>query len=894
MGISSALFSGVSGLNTLGNSMSVIGDNIANVNTIGFKSSRSTFETVLAQSISGASGTSQVGRGVALSAIDANFSQGSFESTNEPTDMAIGGKGFFMVRSEETGLYYTRAGHFRFDEDGYLVNPADLNVQGWMLDPASGEDDGGITDIQIDISNSAPNPTSEINIAANLDSAAPILNTGATVSSEEDSSNGFVFRQTGSNPNDNLDLNAGTDSISMITDGGLEADRVYSGAEVADALETALNTVLPGAVTVVYNSAAGAENTFEITSTAALTIDSGADASNTLGITSSIVIGAGGGTGYTDEAREYYVQTGINDSFEITVDTNPETGSPVPVRIDEGNYSGDELAIEMERQINASLASEGVSVDVRYDESNPSEKVFRVTSSSRGTGSQIQLGAGTNNFLSTVRISDFDSITEGSGPTTGGLTESSEPNGSKFLILTGTNSVINVGGTDYVIPGGYYTGAELAASIDVVLTAGGLTVDVSYDDTNNTFAIQNEAAGTITLNWTDSSAAATLGYDPLVTPAQGLITGASATGSSVAFNILDGENDTMSLTVDGADVDITIDIEPGIYTGDSLASQLETVINQRLTAVGQDGRVVVDFSVLDGIFTIESATLGEAGSIQIGGVPGTSNLVDQVLGITDFTVNNGSGFQLEEPDDTSNYSTTLGVYDSRGTQHNVSIYFRKASDTGAVAQWEWFAYVPGGDTFSRDPEVQARGTLTFNNSGVLINQTETWMTESGGFDFANVEEGQLATIDFGFNSGTNVSTQFRAASTTLFQNQDGYGSGFLQDVAVDPDGVITGNYSNGQVLYVARIVLANFVNPWGLSREGGNNYAQTRASGIPATARPGSGGTGKISPNSLEQSNVDLSREFVDMIIQQRGFQANSKVITTTDQMLSELINLKR
>ena len=129
MGISSAMFAGVSGLNTLGSSMAVIGDNIANVNTIGFKGSRTTFETLLAQNIAGASGTSQVGRGVAMSAVDPIFSQGSFESTNEPTDMAIGGDGFFMVRSTETGMFYTRAGHFRFDEEGFLVNPADLRVQ---------------------------------------------------------------------------------------------------------------------------------------------------------------------------------------------------------------------------------------------------------------------------------------------------------------------------------------------------------------------------------------------------------------------------------------------------------------------------------------------------------------------------------------------------------------------------------------------------------------------------------------------------------------------------------------------------------------------------------------------------------------------------------------------
>jgi flagellar hook protein FlgE len=106
--------------------------------------------------------------------------------------------------------------------------------------------------------------------------------------------------------------------------------------------------------------------------------------------------------------------------------------------------------------------------------------------------------------------------------------------------------------------------------------------------------------------------------------------------------------------------------------------------------------------------------------------------------------------------------------------------------------------------------------------------------------------------------------------------------------------VVSGHYSNGQVLFLARVALANFINPWGLSREGGNLWSETRESGQPLTGTPGSAGLGKIAPNSLEQSNVDLSREFVDMIIQQRGFQANSRVITTTDTMLAELINLKR
>ena len=139
-----------------------------------------------------------------------------------------------------------------------------------------------------------------------------------------------------------------------------------------------------------------------------------------------------------------------------------------------------------------------------------------------------------------------------------------------------------------------------------------------------------------------------------------------------------------------------------------------------------------------------------------------------------------------------------------------------------------------------------------------------------------------------------ASSQYSSASTTIFQSADGYGAGDLQSVSVDTDGVITGQYSNGQVIPLYRVALAKFQNNDGLFKAGGNLYRETRLSGDPITGKPGSNGTGNISANSLEQSNIDIANEFVKMITTQRGFQANSKIITVTDQMLAELINLKR
>jgi flagellar hook protein FlgE len=177
MGIQSSLYTGVSGLNANGNAMTVLGNNIANSNTIGFKSSRSVFSDMLSASVSGSGGTSQVGRGVGLSSVDNIFSQGTFENTESNTDLAIEGPGFFMVSDPETGATnYTRAGAFNFNEEGTLVNPEGFAVQGYYLDETTGETMGDITDLQIETKTFAPaKETGIVNLMTNLNANAPFL-----------------------------------------------------------------------------------------------------------------------------------------------------------------------------------------------------------------------------------------------------------------------------------------------------------------------------------------------------------------------------------------------------------------------------------------------------------------------------------------------------------------------------------------------------------------------------------------------------------------------------------------------------------------------------------------------------------------------------------------------
>lgn len=175
MSLTSSLFSGVSGLSATGNAMTVIGDNIANVNTIGFKSSRVTFQDILSQTVATNSGSAQVGRGTSVGEIAGQFAQGSFESTESPTDLAIGGEGFFIVRhpKNEAEQFFTRAGEFRFDKDGNFTTPAGYITQGWAVRRNDStnevEDVGSIRDIQLESFTSPPEKTNKVSIITNLD-----------------------------------------------------------------------------------------------------------------------------------------------------------------------------------------------------------------------------------------------------------------------------------------------------------------------------------------------------------------------------------------------------------------------------------------------------------------------------------------------------------------------------------------------------------------------------------------------------------------------------------------------------------------------------------------------------------------------------------------------------
>ncbi len=249
----------------------------------------------------------------------------------------------------------------------------------------------------------------------------------------------------------------------------------------------------------------------------------------------------------------------------------------------------------------------------------------------------------------------------------------------------------------------------------------------------------------------------------------------------------------------------------------------------------------------------------------------------------------------QNPGATSNLATSMTTYDSLGNAHTVDVYFRNT----APGQWEYHALAKGsevaGGTPGQNSEIST-GTMAFTPTGAMQAVTPTG---GGTVSFNGATPNQAIALDFGKSiaaggTGLEGSTQFGSPSAISGQSQDGFTSGDLSSVKVDGDGVVSGVYSNGQTVAAGKLAIAKFRANDGLSKAGQNLWAASAASGEAALGTVGTGGRGSVVSGALEQSNVDVAEQFVDLITHQRAFQANSKVITTADQMLQELMTIKQ
>jgi flagellar hook protein FlgE len=251
-------------------------------------------------------------------------------------------------------------------------------------------------------------------------------------------------------------------------------------------------------------------------------------------------------------------------------------------------------------------------------------------------------------------------------------------------------------------------------------------------------------------------------------------------------------------------------------------------------------------------------------------------------------------FDPKRPDQTSHFATGATVYDSAGTAHVLTIYFNKTEE----GVWTWRAMAKGDEVVGgkKDEMVeQATGKLMFDTDGRLMSQ----QTDKSSFQF---NKGALPdqAIHFNFgddkkSGGTGVQvTQYGTNSEVYKTLQDGYTAGTLAGMTFNDDGALTAVYTNGQNVNLAQIALGKFENPEGLFKMGQNRYRESRLSGQATIGAPQAGGRGRVSSKTIESSTTDIANEFINLMQAQRSFQANSKVISTSDELMQEVINLKQ
>ncbi len=358
---------------------------------------------------------------------------------------------------------------------------------------------------------------------------------------------------------------------------------------------------------------------------------------------------------------------------------------------------------------------------------------------------------------------------------------------------------------------------------------------------------------------------------------------AYADASSLATDLYSASGEAMNLTA--GDI-----LDLGGTVGDDQAS----TINMGVTATSTLADIMAQIHFSLGV-TSSAGEISSQGQMVITGEPGTdyaiSNISVTQQGVENAALSDGFDFDpTQDAIDEQTFTMTTVAYDSLGNQHNISFEFEKEP---GLNEWTWNASMDGGETLTAGDS----GTVSFNTNGSISNFTYDSGATGITFD-PNVGGTQGAdpvtmTVDYGEVGELTGLTQF-AGTGNIQGIADGFGTGSLVDFNIDQSGTITGIFSNDTMRNIAQIGMATFSNADGLTREANNTYRRSGNSGTPVESFAGTGDGTTLVPGALETSNVDLASEFTNLVVAQRAFQANSRVVTTADTIMQELVNLVR
>lgn len=849
-----SLWSGVSGLQAHQVAMDVEGNNISNVNTTGFKYSRADFGTMFSQTVKiataptdgrGGSNPLQIGLGVSVSSTTRIHSQGSVQTTDKNTDVAINGDGFFMV-SDDGGLtnYLTRSGDFKLDAYGNFVNNAGFVVQGWNINWDTQSIDSSRTPQNIFIDPGMHIPaakSTEVAIKANLNSG---LNIGTSSRNlyALDSVHGWnnkTQRPEDENDTGTTQFYTTSKNAVEVTEKGVDAGSLFN------ANGTGLNLREGQGIWVSYADAkfttdrANGANVFDPNLTVAqqnnVIFWGNKDISVTLDINLNGVRIQNDNIRSLDEAIAY-----IN-TFTAPTDTRDGTGVKAVKKAD---GSGIEFVND-----NADGTTDNMkNIDLTVNVGN-----------SAGERNTINYDANTGVFSPqggnlTTAQNDTDWID--------GAAQVGQPQNVKVVTahkyIYSSNPVtippmINPDGGPAFQPnnGNRPTDPASANYWDAIQGSLKNTTERTFRTTEDLRELlQRDARYGVDYNGSGIIDNATPTFD--------------ANDINQAVKVVVTENGNFAIS--NANETSTIPANAGAGTNAATTNPKNMSFN--ITAYSNKQ-----------------------------GTVSTNDAFTKIFKAFDGPLVIGNQIKESEQLKLSAFSAGLEIYDSLGSKHTLEVQFVKQSTTqDGGNEWQMIIRVPEPaeiNTTGEGPTNIIVGTARFNNDGSLASYTPRTINFSPNNGAA---PNQQIKLSFGTSGSNDGLVSSNSASTLTGQATDGYTSGNLKPdaIRVDDKGNILGEFTNGKTFAVAKIAMASVANNSGLEEIGGNLFKVTANSGNIVVGEAGTGGRGEMKTSALEMSNVDLSRSLTELIIIQRGYQANSKTISTSDQMLQTLIQLKQ
>ena len=852
-----SLYSGVSGLKGHQTRMDVIGNNIANVNTTGFKSSRVTFADTLSQTQAGASaptgnlgGTNpkQIGLGTGVASIDMLFTDGSVQATGKNTDLCLSGNGLFVVK-QGNETYYTRDGAFEFDADGNYVLPGSgMLVQGWTAKDGELNTNGAVGGIKVESGKS---------MAAKVTTAATYVN---NLNAAEATIEGIKLTDNKGNS-----ITVDPTNTDTWTVGGKYTTKISN-----------LDCIFSNGISITSASGQYAMGTnYSLDGNTTLTLSDGSTLS--VPVTSS----------------QSYKVTGMVPTSSNAIKTLNASAGTATLAADNatwGNIASWPFTLTM---INGDTVSVPSSSTGTYTTGiGLSDTVDSIHGKlvSLSTGSTL---TNNSNTSYTVNLAGGDTLTvNNSTNTSNNYVQNTSISGTidsvkgKTVTLSNNDILSNDSGATYTVALANGDTLSIASSSTATYTRNsappaGVTV-VSSSATSG--------AGTITLSDGSTIAAANVAQYTI--------------GSGISSNIgsiSKGSNTTYTANINS----IT-----GLPTANIQKIEPKTTVS----ITQMTGKVKSGDNTLDSWTTTSSAvTLKPANGLTVSGITLTDDKSNSLkinnsdttpykagdsytstINSIGTTMSDGTTTTKTTGSYTMGYSmpptTTLTVYDTLGNAHSIIVYFTKTkTDSTNGNQWTASVNLDGsGSTEITEPD-GSKTKVAMADATLQFKATGTYSEGSGNLNLTltNGSTGtQTVTVDM------SKLTQY-AGGTTINGTCDGNAAGTLKSVSIDSSGIITGTYTNGVKQTEAQVAIAQFNNASGLTKTGNSLYQTSNNSGTPNVKTASDLGC-TITPSALEMSNVDIANEFSDMIVTQRGFQSNSKIITVSDEMLETMINMKR